>query len=136
MAVAAPRLATTLLDSRGKKTAFLATALDALGLSRVRVLTGRGGELAGVRPRSRRRYDLVTARAVATLAHVLDEVRDLAAPGACLVVYKGPGLRHEEVAKGRSAAKRLGFTLCGIEELRVESLSPKLVVFRRPTPRS
>jgi hypothetical protein len=53
-----------------------------------------------------------------------------------VAVPKGPSLAEAEIRSGRAAADRLGFEVLGIDEMRVESLSPRVVLLRRVTPPS
>ncbi len=64
LALAFPRLRITAIDSTGKKTAFVERAAAALGLTNLKVVTGRSNEL-NRRQEFRSRFDIVTARAVA-----------------------------------------------------------------------
>jgi 16S rRNA (guanine527-N7)-methyltransferase len=133
LAVAWPQLETTLVDARRKKVDFLTGAIEELGLRHVRAVHARGAELERVIPHSRASFDLVTARAVATAAEVIEETRDLLAPGGCLVIHKGPNLTGKEIAAGRKAAHRAAFTFLGVAEPKVEDLSPRLLVYRART---
>ena len=75
LAIAMPEVDFTLLDATNKKVAFISTVVAELGLTNVQPLHGRAEEI-GQDFRHRARYDLATARAVATLPALFE----LAAP--------------------------------------------------------
>ena len=65
-AIARPDIEITALDATAKKTSYIASAAEHLGLKNVRTLTGRAEEL-GNDPKHRETFDVVCARAVAEL---------------------------------------------------------------------
>ncbi|HSL34473.1 MAG TPA: 16S rRNA (guanine(527)-N(7))-methyltransferase RsmG [Candidatus Limnocylindrales bacterium] len=104
LAVALPARRAVLVESIGKKAAFLATAVDATGLaSRVAVHAGRVESLA-IDERHRGRWACVTARAVGALAELVELAFPLLRPGGCLVAWKGRGVGVELAAAERAAA--------------------------------
>ncbi len=131
VAVAAPHLSGLLLDSRGKKAEFVGHALEALGLDRFAARKGRGASLGREAPAFADHFDLVTARAVTTVARTLREVKDLVTPGGYVAIYKGPKLTAEEIEEGERAAKVEGFLSLGSCEIPVEDLSPRILLFSR-----
>ena len=77
-----------LIESVAKKARFLQTVADATGLgAAVEVLALRAEALAVDRAREGR-WTAVTARAVATLADLVELAFPLLGPGACLVAWK------------------------------------------------
>lgn len=96
-----PEVALTLLDSVGKKTAFLRHLVEVLGLEGVRVLTGRAEEL-GQRTEERESYDVVVARAVAGLPALVELCLPLARVGGIVVAQKQAGIDEEIRAAGRA----------------------------------
>jgi 16S rRNA (guanine527-N7)-methyltransferase len=132
IAVAAPQLPATLVDSRGKKVDFLAAALGTLGLSpRVVALKARGIEMRRTHPVTERAFGLVTARALGPAAEVVREAHDLLRPGGILVIYKGPELTDVEIHEGDQEARTLGLRFLGIRDVTVEDLAPRLLIYRR-----
>jgi 16S rRNA (guanine527-N7)-methyltransferase len=131
VAVAAPHLDGLLLDSRGKKADFVAGALEKLGLDRFAARKGRGADLARQAPTLAEYFDLVTARAVTTLAKTLHEVKDLVTPGGYVAIFKGPNMPPEELAEGRRAAEAEGFVALDAVEVRVGELTPRIHLFSR-----
>jgi 16S rRNA (guanine527-N7)-methyltransferase len=66
LAIARPDVRVALIEATKKKAAFLQTAVDALGLTNVRVVAERAEDAAAVSGR-RESFDVVVARAVATM---------------------------------------------------------------------
>jgi 16S rRNA (guanine527-N7)-methyltransferase len=98
-----------LVDSVGKKVRFLDTVIDAAGIGdRVAAETGRAEALAA-HPRDRERWPVVTARAVASLAELVELALPLVAPGGVLVAWKRAPVDDELAAGGPAlAALRAG----------------------------
>ena len=96
-----------LVDSVGKKAAFLAAAVEATGLgSRISVAATRAEALAAD-PRHRQRWPAVTARAVGSLAEIVELAFPLLLPGGCLIAWKR-GEADDEIAAGRRAMAAMG----------------------------
>jgi len=106
--IAWPAIEITLLDATARKTEFLSALVAELGLTGVRVLTGRAETLAHD-PGLRARFDLVVSRAVAPLPALLELTLPFARVGGRAVCVKGSRATAEvEAAKG--ALERLGGT--------------------------
>jgi 16S rRNA (guanine527-N7)-methyltransferase len=102
LAAALPAARALLVEPIGKKAAFLRTAIDAVGLGGVaEAATVRAETLAGD-PRHRGRWPAVTARAVASLADVVELAFPLLAPGGVLVAWKRGDLAAELAAAERA----------------------------------
>ena len=101
-----PDLATTLVESTGKKAEFLQHAVDEIGLRGVEVANRRVEDL-GRAPAHRGAYDVVTCRAVARLSVVAEYCVPLLKTGGCAIAMKGR-LDPEEHAEGRRALEALG----------------------------
>jgi len=83
IAIARPDWAITLIDSNGKKTAFIQQAAAELALANARVLTGRVEECrAGP-------FDVIVSRAFASLRDFVGLTRPLLAPGGVWAAMKG-----------------------------------------------
>lgn len=92
----------TVVDSVGKKAAFLRAVADVMGLGdRVDVRNARAETL------ERASADIVTARAVGSLADLIEVGLPLLRPGGRLVAWKRGDIREEIAAAGR-AARALG----------------------------
>ena len=101
-----PDLATTLVESTGKKAGFLQHAVDDLGLRGVAVENTRVEDL-GRTATHRGAYDVVTCRAVARLSVVAEYCVPLLKTGGCAIAMKGR-LDPEELAEGQGALDALG----------------------------
>lgn len=82
--VANPALRIDLIDTVHKKTAFLTQVKTELGLSNLRVHTGRVEQLSVAQP-----YDLITSRAFAELADFVTWSEHLLSPGGAFLAMKG-----------------------------------------------
>jgi 16S rRNA (guanine527-N7)-methyltransferase len=109
LAIACPRRRVTLLEATGKKVRFLETVITALGLVNAHAIHGRAEEVAH-QPGQRGRYDLVTARAVASLPTLLEYCAPFAHTGGHILMPKKGDLA-QELAAGERAAKLLGARL-------------------------
>ena len=101
LAVARPDAAVVLVESTKKKAAFLASAVEALGLRNVTVTDTRA-EDAGQSPKFRETFDVVTARAVATLDWLAEWCLPLAKKGGKVLAMKGARAAEEVPAAARA----------------------------------
>jgi 16S rRNA (guanine527-N7)-methyltransferase len=108
-------LQTTLIESVGKKAAFLRYAAESLGLDSVMVANGRAEDL-GRTGEHRGENDIVTCRAVARLSVVAEYCVPLLRTGGGVVSMKGK-LEPEELEEGRTAAKALGAKLVEVKRV-------------------
>lgn len=136
-----PDLRLTLIDSLGKRLAFLADLADALGLTDVTRVHARAEE-SGRDPARRDRYDLVTARAVAALPTLLEWCLPLVRVGGRFVAMKSDQV-DDELAAAAGALRVLNARLVADHALVLpatgedaEPLRRRLLVFEktRPTP--
>jgi len=104
--IAKPDLETTLIESTGKKSQFLAYAAETLSLKGLAVANARVEEL-GQDPVHRGGYDLTTTRAVAHLAVVAEYCVPLLRVGGCAISMKAR-LGEVELSQGARAARLLG----------------------------
>jgi 16S rRNA (guanine527-N7)-methyltransferase len=133
LAVALPGAHVALVESVGRKGAFMQRCIDAMGLANAEVVIARAEEWReGIGT-----CDVVTARALAPLNALLEYAAPLLRDGGLLVAGKGHRDPDEERA-GRAAAARLGME---VEEVREVAPFPEaharhLVVARKiaPTP--
>jgi 16S rRNA (guanine527-N7)-methyltransferase len=131
VAAALPDSAVTLLEPIRKKAAFLRTAVDATGLTdRVAVVAGRAEELAA-EPIGRGTWSVVTARAVASAADLVELAFPLLEPGGVLVAWKRGDL-DAELAAAHQAIDVLGGGELGVHDVAVDGLDGhRLVIVRR-----
>lgn len=136
LALAHPAIRLTLVDSVGKKTAFLRHLVERLQLSEVQILTARAEDL-GHQPEHRERYDLVAIRAVADLRVLVEYGLPLLRVGGRLLAPKGAGA-HAEVEAAAHAIATLGGELLHVAPVEIPGLEPRTVVAvakRAPTDR-
>jgi 16S rRNA (guanine527-N7)-methyltransferase len=134
LAIAWPDLRYTLIESIAKKARFLDETAASLGLNMTVVIDR--AENASRSSKHRERYDLVTARAVAALATLVELTLPLARVGSLIVLPKGP--KAQEEADDAAAIELLGGELAGIEQLAIPGVDETrmAVVIRKiaPTP--
>lgn len=109
LAAAVPLRRALLVESVGKKAAFLRAAIGATaepGRWDVEVAAVRAEALA-IRGRERGSWQAVSARAVGSLADLVELAFPLLAPGGCLVAWKRGDL-DAELAGARRAMSALG----------------------------
>lgn len=106
-AIVRPDIHVTLLDSLNKRLTFLQCVCGELGLSAetVHARAEDGGRL----PALRERFDVATARAVASLPVLCEYCLPFVKTGGCFIAMKGPDGDNEQTAAA-SAAKALGGT--------------------------
>jgi 16S rRNA (guanine527-N7)-methyltransferase len=102
LAIARPDLRITLVEPLLRRTTFLDEVVEELGLDRVEVVRGRAEALHG-----RRRFAVVTSRAVAPLHRLLEWSMPLVEPTGALVAMKGSSV-DEEVSQAGPVLRRLG----------------------------
>ena len=131
LAIALPRSEVVLVESVGKKCAWMERTVEALGLENVRVACARVEELQDAP------FDVVTARALGSLPVLCEYAAPLLREGGVLVAWKG-AVEAAEEADGLAAA-----ALLGLERDAVLAVEPypgserrTLHVFRKvaPTP--
>jgi 16S rRNA (guanine527-N7)-methyltransferase len=105
LAIALPEARVALVESVGRKCAFLAGAARELGLTNVEVVNVR----AEAWEEGLGAHDLVAARALAALPVLVEYAAPLLAPGGALVAWKGR-LETAEEADGRAATEALGMS--------------------------
>lgn len=143
IAIYQPNWYVALLDSVRKKTGFLASAVQALGITNVQMLTGRAEDLAH-RREHRESYDLATLRAVAPANVCAEYGLPFVGVGGSVVLYRGGWEVREEVELARACAALGGeiaevdaFSLPLSDAVRhavvLRKLKPSMAVFPRHT---
>jgi 16S rRNA (guanine527-N7)-methyltransferase len=94
----------TLVDSNGKKVRFIQQMLAVLGLTNVIAIQERMESLS-----TPPQFDVIMARAVATLAKLVAQTKHLLASGGCYVLQKGvyPTEELKELSFGAPQVKSL-----------------------------
>lgn len=98
----------TLIESTGKKCAFLKKAGEILGFNNFNVLCGRAEDFAK-NPQYIEKFDVVTARAVAELNVLLELCAAFLKVGGKAVFYKN--YSESEIKNAANALKTLGLTI-------------------------
>lgn len=106
LAVYAPQLTVTLLDSLNKRVRFLTEVTAAMGLQNVRCIHARAEEAART-AEHRAAYDIVVSRAVARLPVLLEYTLPFVRVGGTLLALKGRAYAEEQ-KEARRAAGVLG----------------------------
>ncbi len=117
-----PQWHVVLLEATGKKVKFLQYIIETLQLHNVEAIHGRAEELAH-KVEYRASFDLVTARAVASLPTLLEYAAPFTRLGG-MIIFPKKGDLTEELARGKRAASLLGtrfkaniqVTLPGLED--------------------
>ena len=112
-----PHLDVTLMDATAKKVAFVNEVIAALELHHVRAVQGRAEEL-GQDSAYRARFEIATARAVASLPVLLEYVIPFLTTGGTALLPKGLEIA-EELRRGRGAAAMLGAEIISTATLSV-----------------
>jgi 16S rRNA (guanine527-N7)-methyltransferase len=131
IAAALPGSTVTLLEPIRKKAAFLRTAVDATGLTdRVAVIAGRAEALAADTTQ-RGTWSVVTARAVASAADLVELAFPLLEPCGVLVAWKRGDI-DAELAAARRAVDALGGGALDVHDVAIDGLDGhRLVTIRR-----
>ncbi len=121
-----PSLRLTLVESVGKKAAFLGHIVERLALDDVTVLDSRA-EVVGHDPQHREQYDVATARAVAGLRVLAEYGLPLVRLGGRLLAPKGADVAAELTA-ARRAIKILGGEVPAVEPVTLPGVDPRTLV--------
>ena len=136
LAVALPEARVDLIESVGRKCAFMTGAIEAAGIPNATVLDTRSEDWAA--SGGHELYDVVTARAVGRLSTLAELASPLLKPNAVLIAWKGKRDKDEE-DQLQSASAALAMTPEQIPDVGAEAGSKHrhLHVVRKtaPTPR-
>jgi len=126
-----PQADFTLMESVGKKCAFLEHMVRELGLGGVAIINRRAEEV-GQDQQHREHYDVVLARAVADLAVLVEYCLPLVRRQGLLVAQKGEDV-ESEIVRAERAISVLGGKLEKVKRVEVPgtALSRTLVVIRK-----
>ena len=103
----------TLLDSLQKRTRFIESAVNNIQLHNIEVVQSRAEDLAR-NPQYREKFDVVLARAVASLNVLSELCLPFLKPGGVFLAMKGPKAM-DEIESARNAIKVLGGGTVSIE---------------------
>jgi 16S rRNA (guanine527-N7)-methyltransferase len=107
--IARPDWHVTLLEATGKKVTFLRHMIELLQLTGIEAVHGRAEELAH-KAGYRASFDVVTARAVASLPTLLEYAAPFSRVGGQIILPKKGNLA-EELTQGKRAARQVGAVL-------------------------
>ena len=129
--IACPELQLTLLDSLGKRVAWLEATLPTLGVE-AECVTARAEEAVAQR---RECYDFATSRAVARLNVLLELTAPFVKVGGAVLAMKGAAAA-EELAEAQNAIGKLGLQLEQVHHFPVDGADHAVIVLRKvkPTP--
>ena len=129
--IACPEAQVTLLDSLGKRMAWLEQILPQLGVN-AQCVTARAEEYAA---KHRESYDYATSRAVARLNILLELTAPFVKVGGAVLAMKGAAAR-EELAEAKNAITKLGLKLETIADYPMDGTAHTVLVLRKvkPTP--
>lgn len=127
--IACPEAELTLLDSLGKRMAWLERCLPELDV-RAECVTARAEEAVQDR---REWYDIAVSRAVARLNILLELTAPYVRVGGAVLAMKGAAAQ-EELAEAKNAIRQLGLRLERTAEFAVGDATHTVVVLRKTAP--
>ena len=127
-----PSLDLTLLDSLGKRIAWVEEVCGTLGLKRVECVHARAEEFAAGHRES---YDLAVSRAVAQLNVLCELALPLVKVGGQFLAMKSVGT-EEEIAAAKSAIRTLGGKIVKVEDYTIPTsdVTHRVVVIEKVSP--
>ena len=131
LAIACKDAKVTLLDSLGKRVAWLSETLPGLGVD-AECVTARAEEAAASR---REQYDYATSRAVARLNILLELTAPFVKVGGAVLAMKGAAAQ-EELEDAKNAIRQLGLKLEKVHKFPIDGADHCVIVLRKvaPTP--
>lgn len=119
--IARPDWHVTLLEATGKKTRFLRHMIDILQLKEIEVVQGRAEEIAHEK-QYRGLFDIVTARAVASLSLLLEYCAPYCRMNGLIILPK-KGELVEELIQGKRAGIQVGAVLKADQPVKLPGLT-------------
>ena len=131
LAIACPDASITLLDSLGKRVAWLEQVLPQLGISAT-CITARAEDAVATR---REQFDIATSRAVARLNILLELTAPYVKVGGKVLAMKGAAA-EKELAEAKNAVRKLGLKLEKAHTFSIDGANHCVLVFQKvaPTP--
>ena len=127
--IACPAMELTLLDSLGKRMAWLETILPELGV-KAECVTARAEEAVVTR---REQYDVATSRAVARLNILLELTAPYVKVGGLVMAMKGTAAM-EELEEAQGAIRKLGLKLEDVKTFPVDDTAHTVILLRKVSP--
>ena len=129
VAIACPEARVTLLDSLGKRMAWLEPEIRGLGVE-AECVTARAEEAVAA---CREQYDYATSRAVARLNILLELTAPYVKVGGAVLAMKGAAAA-EELAEAKRAIQALGLKLEKVVDFPVDGANHSVIVLRKVSP--
>lgn len=129
--IACPEMELTLLDSLGKRMAWLETVLPQLEVD-ANCVTARAEEAVAS---CRETYDVATSRAVARLNILLELTAPYVKVGGAVLAMKGTAAQ-QELEEAKNAIRQLGLKLEKVAQFPADGTAHTVIVLRKikPTP--
>lgn len=129
--IACPEMDLTLLDSLGKRVAWLAEILPQLGVE-ANCVTARAEEAAA---KNREQFDVATSRAVARLNILLELTAPFVKVGGYVLAMKGTAAQ-EELLEAKNAIGQLGLKLERVATFPMDGTEHSVILLKKvkPTP--
>ena len=124
--IACPEAKLTLLDSLGKRMAWLEQTLPELGVE-AQCITARAEEAV---VNFREQYDFATSRAVARLNILLELTAPYVRLGGAVLAMKGAAAQ-EELADAQNAIRKLGLKVEKIHQVNIDGTSHGVIILRK-----
>ena len=124
-----PHLHLTLVDSVGKRVNFLSEVVEKLGLEDVEAIHSRTEDFAH-NSKYREKYDLVTARAVASMNVLSEYCIPYAKIGGYFAAYKSGNI-EEEIENAKNAVKTLGGKIEKTDMFELYEMGRSIVLIRK-----
>ena len=124
-----PHLHLTLVDSVGKRVNFLSEVVEKLDLEDVEAIHSRTEDLAH-NSKYREKYDLVTARAVASMNVLSEYCIPYAKIGGYFAAYKSGNI-EEEIENAKNAVKTLGGKIEKKDMFELYEMGRSIVLIRK-----
>ncbi len=122
-----PEVDVTMVESNGKKVAFLEQLIALLGLNGIRAIKARAEDLA--RSSAHASFDTASARAVTELNKLVEYAVPLLKVGGKLLAYKGKS--EEELLNAKNAIKILGARVVENRVYEIEGYSRSLIAIEK-----
>ena len=124
--IACPEVKLTLLDSLGKRMAWLEQVLPELGVE-AQCITARAEEAV---VKYREQYDFATSRAVARLNILLELTAPYVRLGGAVLAMKGAAAQ-EELDGAQNAIRRLGLKVETVHQVNIDGTSHGVIILRK-----
>ena len=124
--IACPEMKLTLLDSLGKRMAWLEQVLPTLGVE-ANCVTARAEEAVAT---CREQYDVATSRAVARLNILLELTAPYVKVGGYVLAMKGTAAQ-EELDEAKNAIKKLGLQVEQVAEFPADGTAHTVIVLKK-----